>query len=974
MALLIIDAVQAVGVASSTLVNVELTDQRGDAVVGYVTASNQVVVLPTTVTTDTNGQVTIDLIPNAEIEPGNTCYTVRIAEKQFLIQKSANPQNLFDALVVDPGDLDPIDQNALDDHINDPFNAHFGSAIGFVPFDTMVSDNVQDAIEETWTAAVLGLDTASEIEFTPTGDIGATNVQDAIVEVDTELHAHIDDASDAHDASAISVVPFGTIAAINVQAALEEIVAEGSTGSAIDTTFTPTGDIAATNVQDAIVEVDAELHAHEADAVDAHDASAISFVAGSGIDATDVQAAISEVRADSLAYTDAHITDTVDAHDASAVSFVPANVLDTTNVQDAIVELGESFSTPKTPSGFPNTTDTTISFVDAGADLTFTIAPVGASFDVWLFGDKHTKTSESVSTPDGLDRVYYFYYDSAGVLSVVTNATQPTGFIWSTQVPVAIGFRNATGNDLVLFDLRHGLSMDWATRGYLHQSRGTVFGTGLVLSSYTLSPGAPVDADNTWSLTSGTIYNEDLTYSISAVAAGGPYTTLYKSGTGAFSTATAFGSSVPFATVAGDLAYNLNTAGSYSLAAVPNGSFVNYFIFVTGSQTSGYQVLAFPEETVYASQALAEAAPITSPFTVGGFAFSEFFMRYRVTYQRSNAYTNTGRCRTVAVTQITNSQTLIVAGSTPSSHNSLSGRDVADTHPATAITFTPAAGIAATTVQAAIEETVADTAAGFVPKDGSYAATTTDVVSSRVTGNANPQFTINTDGAHEWGNGTAALDTNLYRSAPNFLKTDDSLWVANQVGIGITPSSAAALTLPTGTTATQGILFDNDVTLYRSAPNTLKTDDAFVAASFSSAGAANVLSVGVGAAPAGFGDIRMSNGSLINVASGSSWSLGAAGSAVFTITNNLFTVADGANIAFNVTTGTKFGTGTTQKIGFWNATPIAQPSSTGETVGFTAGAGTNVTDQSTFTGNVGATAYGLSDIVKHLKNIGLIAP
>lgn len=60
-------------------------------------------------------------------------------------------------------------------------------------------------------------------------------------------------------------------------------------------------------------------------------------------------------------------------------------------------------------------------------------------------------------------------------------------------------------------------------------------------------------------------------------------------------------------------------------------------------------------------------------------------------------------------------------------------------------------------------------------------------------------------------------------------------------------------------------------------------------------------------------------------------------------------------------------------LGFFSASAIAQPSSTGETTGFTAGSGTGVNDDSTFTGNVGSTAYRLSDIVKHLKNLGLIA-
>lgn len=47
----------------------------------------------------------------------------------------------------------------------------------------------------------------------------------------------------------------------------------------------------------------------------------------------------------------------------------------------------------------------------------------------------------------------------------------------------------------------------------------------------------------------------------------------------------------------------------------------------------------------------------------------------------------------------------------------------------------------------------------------------------------------------------------------------------------------------------------------------------------------------------------------------------------FTIgTAGSFTIADANNFIFNATTGTKLGTATTQKLAFWNATPIVQPS------------------------------------------------
>jgi hypothetical protein len=85
------------------------------------------------------------------------------------------------------------------------------------------------------------------------------------------------------------------------------------------------------------------------------------------------------------------------------------------------------------------------------------------------------------------------------------------------------------------------------------------------------------------------------------------------------------------------------------------------------------------------------------------------------------------------------------------------------------------------------------------------------------------------------------------------------------------------------------------------------------------------------------------------------------------------TIADAGNIVLATGTGTKIGTATGQKLAFYNATPVAQHSTTGETVGVTHGSGTATKDDSTFTGNIGTKAYTMSDIVKALKNLGLIA-
>lgn len=67
------------------------------------------------------------------------------------------------------------------------------------------------------------------------------------------------------------------------------------------------------------------------------------------------------------------------------------------------------------------------------------------------------------------------------------------------------------------------------------------------------------------------------------------------------------------------------------------------------------------------------------------------------------------------------------------------------------------------------------------------------------------------------------------------------------------------------------------------------------------------------------------------------------------------------------------GSGTVAMISFFGAVAVIQQAGTGTTAGFTAGTGTAVRDDSTFTGNVGSTAYRISDVVKALKNYGLLA-
>ena len=92
------------------------------------------------------------------------------------------------------------------------------------------------------------------------------------------------------------------------------------------------------------------------------------------------------------------------------------------------------------------------------------------------------------------------------------------------------------------------------------------------------------------------------------------------------------------------------------------------------------------------------------------------------------------------------------------------------------------------------------------------------------------------------------------------------------------------------------------------------------------------------------------------------------------ITGNV-TATTGTSTFNNVeiTGNTGIGNAATDTVGFYGATKVAQPATTGTTTGFTAGSGTAAKDDSTFTGNTGTAAYTVGDIVKALKNLGLLA-
>ena len=74
-----------------------------------------------------------------------------------------------------------------------------------------------------------------------------------------------------------------------------------------------------------------------------------------------------------------------------------------------------------------------------------------------------------------------------------------------------------------------------------------------------------------------------------------------------------------------------------------------------------------------------------------------------------------------------------------------------------------------------------------------------------------------------------------------------------------------------------------------------------------------------------------------------------------TVTLNTTLAADAQNISTDTTTGTKIGTGTTQKIGFFNATPVVQQAAVADAT------------------DAASTQARLNDLLARLRTLGLIA-
>lgn len=78
------------------------------------------------------------------------------------------------------------------------------------------------------------------------------------------------------------------------------------------------------------------------------------------------------------------------------------------------------------------------------------------------------------------------------------------------------------------------------------------------------------------------------------------------------------------------------------------------------------------------------------------------------------------------------------------------------------------------------------------------------------------------------------------------------------------------------------------------------------------------------------------------------------------------------SVGHNGPEGINIGIAATDKVGFYGATPVVQPTTTGSVTGFVAGSGTASKSDSVWAGSTGSTAYTVGDLVDALKKLGIL--
>lgn len=336
------------------------------------------------------------------------------------------------------------------------------------------------------------------------------------------------------------------------------------------------------------------------------------------------------------------------------------------------LQIDTAYALSKNPTGFPNRTDSLISFDDG--TLTFTIQPAVLNFKYYQNNIEYTVDAARTKQISAVSGLHYVYFDE----NILTERTDWVDTIISEYVLVALVYwNNVAGHSVLLGDERHGCAMDPDTHLSLHYSQGSAYYSGMTPADFP-SPANPDGSQANhakFSMSIGYFLDEDIKHTVATIALGGVYDLMWLAGNPAWWN-TAKGATYPVRTTGVRLQYNLLSGGAWSLVDVTDGNYV--LCHVLAANDGKYKFIVGQQQYNNLSAARTGIlTEITSLYTVG-IPTAEFVFVASVIFQSNNSYTNTANGRIVQISSGINYQDfrtkkLNSTAGTPSSHANLSG-------------------------------------------------------------------------------------------------------------------------------------------------------------------------------------------------------------------------------------------------------------------------------------------------------------
>jgi hypothetical protein len=295
--------------------------------------------------------------------------------------------------------------------------------------------------------------------------------------------------------------------------------------------------------------------------------------------------------------------------------------------------------------GVDDRAESTLSFNEG--TRVFTIAPAATSFTFVSNATVYTKSSAQTVTISDTEGLWFVYFNDAGTLTATQTYSDNLILRWAI---VALIYWDATNNVAVFVgDERHGNVMDGATHLYLHNSRKTVLDStgGLTLGDIDADALGNANSHAQFSVAGGTIWDEDIKFSISALSAPAQIPIFYRSGATAWRKKTADNFPLIYANPGTRASYNQNNAGSWQLTEVANQDFVLMHYFAVGAISGTPRVIGICGQADYATLAAAQAGAETeiADLQLSGLPVVEFVALATVIFQTADNYSNTPKAR-----------------------------------------------------------------------------------------------------------------------------------------------------------------------------------------------------------------------------------------------------------------------------------------------------------------------------------------